>query len=61
MKKTFFSSYTGILLVINVAVFFCYLFLAYFFKDPLNYLALQPIKVMQGNMPKINNKKTQQH
>lgn len=48
MKKGLFSSYTGILVIINVVVFVIALFLEYNNPNFIQYLALQPTQILQG-------------
>ena len=49
MRKGFLSSYTLILVIINVAVFFAYLIFSYNYGGSfIQYLALQPASILQG-------------
>lgn len=48
MDRNFFSGYTGLIVLANVLVFITYLFWAYFYSDPIYYLALQPAMILQG-------------
>jgi membrane associated rhomboid family serine protease len=48
MQKGFTSSYTGIIVIINVVVFIVALFLSYNNPNFIKYLALQPSEILHG-------------